>query len=547
MKPYTISASLIGFLVLLFIAFSGCGKLEDPERAEPVGSSSGGIPLPIGPRQNIGSFFLEVNASPSSLPADGVTSSLIVADLTDSSGRPVGGYTIFFQAELGFFSNSNIILPPGPNTVSATQGRAFTNADGRASIFYFSTDPGSSPVVAIADINRNDTIDNFSDLFATTIVEFSPAPGVPGSGIAGIVLTTDLPSQFVQLGEVGQPTDAEPVTIFANVFDEQGRPVSAGVRIECSSSEAPVPPRIETGPNGQANFDFTLTFVTPGTFVATVTCSTVINGRTFTDSIDIFYIVIGPGTPTPIPTAAPVQAITFEVNPATLVAPGGSVTLSATVTDRFGNASSGADVSFNIDPSTNTCSVVGLPQTRGTRADGTTTNFSVDVSSGDSDTPCVAGFVASSSGVSQRRQVQVVVPTPVGVTPTPGGSPTPTPTPGAPTPTPTPAPGTPRIINLTLSPMSIALTQTFSLSATVLDALGNPVSNVGVTFALSSTNCTAFSTSPSLPVTRTANSSGTAVSGTISVDSASPRPCTATFTATSGGITSNSQTLTITP
>lgn len=458
MKPHTVSVVLIALLSIIFILHSGCGKLEDPEREEPVGSSGGGIPIPIGPRSNIGTFFLEVSATPNSVPADGITFSLITAALTDTSGRPVSGFTIFFRAELGFFSVSPSD-PPGSATGTTIRGRAITDGRGRASIFYRSTQAGSSPVRAIADINRNDVADDgvesdlFSDLIAVTVVEFTAAPGVPGEGVAGLVLTTDLASQFLVLEELS--VDADTVTIFVKVFDELGQPASAGVRVEfqplltpvsgATPIVVPVPPRVETDEAGEAEFSFDITFTSSGFFSATILGKTVINGRTFTDTITVFFTVVAatptprptvtptptpvPGatpTPTPVPgetptptpqpgatpTPTPVPAITLETD-TTLVSSGGTFTLTARVSDSSGPVS-GASVTFNLS-STSGSGCVGiifapsLPVTRGPTVNGAISQaFTVTKTGID---PCVATFDATvfPSGPGTTSPVTVTI------------------------------------------------------------------------------------------------------------------------------------------
>ncbi len=420
MKPHTLAVSLVGLLGFIFVLFSGCGKLEDPERAEPVGSSGGGIPLPIGPRSQIGTFSLEVNATPSSAPADGITSILIVAALIDTSARPVSGFEIFFQSELGSFSASPSPPLGSVTTTTPGEGRAITDANGKASIFLVSTQPGSSPVTAIADINRNGSVDTFGDLFATTFVEFTAAPGAPGPGVAGIILTADPVFQTVEFTGT-TPPEPEPVTILATVFDELGQRAGAGVMVEFSTSFGAITPFSTTNESGQATATLVIPPITSSTDIV-VTASTVINGRTFTDRITVSVEVTGPGTftPTPFPVA---QAIDLEIS-SNILSPGSTFTLTATVTDAAGRPVPNTSVTFNSSSATCRFSTSPtLPLTRVTNQSGVATSpfISINAPSG-----CEITFIASSPGIPASNTVTLLIQQP---TPTPGPSPTVTPTP----------------------------------------------------------------------------------------------------------------------
>jgi len=524
MRPHTLTVSLIALLGFLFVLFSGCGKLEDPERAEPVGSSGGGVPLPIGPRSSIGTFSLSVDVSPSSVPANGIDSLRIVATLTDSSGRSVAGYTIFFQSELGVFSPSPSPLPGNPLTPT-TQGSAITDANGKASIFILSTQAGSSPVTAIADVNRNASIDTFGDLFATTFIEFTAAPGVPGPGQPGLVLTADPVFQTIQsTGAAGGVTPA-PVTITADVFDELGQKAGAGVRVEFSASGgAAITPFDDTDANGQATATLVLPNLPEGNFVFTVTGTVIIHGRAFTDTVTVSVNVVPPATPVPTatPTAIPIaQTVDLAIDN-TSVPVGGTFTLTATVTDSAGNPAPNASVEFSI--ANNTCASFStspsLPITKTTNASGIATSglISLDVAT---PVPCAITFVASSGGVTSNSVSLTAAP----------------PRPGA--------------ITLSApSTVSLGAGGVVTLTATATDVGGNPLPNIPIVFNSIVNTCTTFITNnPSLPTTVTTNASGVAtvapnLGGTSIGTGVS---CSASFTASSGGVTSNTANVTILP
>ena len=522
MKPHTLAVSLVGLLGFIFVLFSGCGKLEDPERAEPVGSSGGGVPLPIGPRSQIGTFSLEANATPSSAPADGITSILIVASLIDTSGRPVSGFEVFFRSELGSFSASPSPPLGSVTTTTPGEGRAVTDANGKASIFLVSTQAGSSPVTAIADINRNGSVDTFGDLFATTFVEFTAAPGAPGPGVAGIVLTADPVFQTVEFTGTTPPAP-EPVTILATVFDELGQRAGAGVMVEFSTSFGAITPFSTTNESGQATATLTIPPVTSSTDIV-VTASTVINGKTFTSRVTVSVEVTGPGTftPTPIPIA---QGIKLEVDKTT-VSIGDTFTLTATVTDSAGNLVPNAGVNFNT--SARTCGTFvtspSLPIIKTTNASGVATTGPISVDTGTS-TACTVTFRASaqsSAGTISSNSVTIsIVPPP------------------------------PASINLAVNPPSVSLSVNpiVTLTATARDISGNPLANVIVTFTSTSNTCSPFVTNPPLPSTAKTDANGIAFIplnlGGTSVGTS--LTCSATFTASSGGVTSNPVSVTITP
>ncbi|MCI0529257.1 MAG: hypothetical protein L0Y56_17610, partial [Nitrospira sp.] len=141
-------------------------------------------------------------------------------------------------------------------------------------------------------------------------------------------------------------------------------------------------------------------------------------------------------------------------------------------------------------------------------------------------------------------------PVPATPTPTPPGGPTPVPTatppPGATaTPTVTPTPGPTPAITLTLSPDTVSVGSTFTLTARVVTNAG-PVAGVTVQFTRSDNCSGAVFTPPVEFILRGPTDSNGIVIQDFTVVSANVRPCTAIFTASSSiGGSSNSVSLTI--
>jgi len=143
-----------------------------------------------------GSITLEAN--PTSIPADGYSSSEITATVYDSSGDPVAnGTTVTFTTDLGSFSGSTSI------SVSTSDDTG---------IVIVSLIAGTTPGTATITVEAND----ISQLIKVSITD-------SGGGTASITLTAD-PTSI-------PPDGFSSSTITATLLDSSGSPVSAGTYV----------------------------------------------------------------------------------------------------------------------------------------------------------------------------------------------------------------------------------------------------------------------------------------------------------------------------
>ena len=170
-----ISLYIIWILSLLF----SCGGLEE---------------------ETGGSITLE--ASPTSIPADGYSSSEITATVNDSSGTAVyDGTTVTFTTDLGSFSRS----------FSRSASVSVTTSGGKAVVSLIA---GATPGTATITAEAND----ISQSITVSITDTGS-----GGGTASITLTAD-PTSI-------PPDGFSSSTITATLYDSSGSPVSAGTYV----------------------------------------------------------------------------------------------------------------------------------------------------------------------------------------------------------------------------------------------------------------------------------------------------------------------------
>ena len=146
--------------------------------------------------QSGGSITLE--ASPTSIPADGYSSSTITATVYDSSGNPVhNGTTVTFTTDLGSFSGSTSI------SVSTSDDTGVVTV---------SLIAGTTPGTATITVEAND----ISQLIKVSITD-------SGGGTASITLEAE-PGCIA-------PDGFSSSTITATLYDSSGSPVSAGTYV----------------------------------------------------------------------------------------------------------------------------------------------------------------------------------------------------------------------------------------------------------------------------------------------------------------------------
>jgi hypothetical protein len=288
--------------IVLFIVTIGfmisCGKLKDAGGpSSPVGTS-GGVPLPIGRQSSIGTYTLSLYADPSTIPADLITFSTLHAKLEDTSGRSVENFTIEFESELGYLTND----PQGPTTWAQT-AKGVTSQWGTVSLYLYGNRAGSEQVQAKVDLDR----DGVPDLFTTTLVIFTPGPGVPGSGVPGVRLTVDQTAVIADAGVCDNPIlGTGTFVLTATVWETTGDLAGSGVRVELSGDVSPnLVTWGDTDSKGQVSWTYTYTRAV-GTYTFTVIATVVIGGVTYTDSVTYSLVVqCTVPTPTPSPTSVP--------------------------------------------------------------------------------------------------------------------------------------------------------------------------------------------------------------------------------------------------
>ncbi len=179
---------------------------------------------PGGPPNSAGSYSLELSASPSKIYANSADYSTIVATLKDSSGGSVENFEIYFEAELGYLSNNSV--PPAATTGNS-YATAFTNAHGSVSLYYYGARKGSA--VISASVRIPDFAGSLP-LEKRIVISVLEGPGVPGDGVAGIVVHASPNS----VSAVSGTAATEQIEIAGKVWDATGDHAVEGVRVEFS-------------------------------------------------------------------------------------------------------------------------------------------------------------------------------------------------------------------------------------------------------------------------------------------------------------------------
>lgn len=184
---------------------------------------------PSGPPDTAGSYSLDIQAHPNTVPADMATYSILSATLRDSAGGSVENFTISFESELGYVHND-----PTPPSVPSTTATCLTDPNGKCSIYYYGDRAGSA--VVSASVNIPDLIGPIED---RVIIYVTEGPGEPGNGVPGISLDVAEGSSQYQVGTANEDTgtaEMEAITLEATVWDATGDVVGPGVRVEFSGA-----------------------------------------------------------------------------------------------------------------------------------------------------------------------------------------------------------------------------------------------------------------------------------------------------------------------
>ena len=197
-----------------------------------------------GPASCAGTYCLTIGANPTTVPADMATYSIVYATVSDSSGGSVDGLVVEFESELGYVHND-----PTPPSSPSTTATAVTNRNGSVSLYYYGDRAGSAVITA-----RVTVPDLPEQLVTTTGIHVTEGPGVPGDGIAGLMV--EVTPQYQELNGDSKTGNADPetVTFEVDVWDATGDLVGPGVRVEFSGD---VSGYAETNAGGTAVLEYT--------------------------------------------------------------------------------------------------------------------------------------------------------------------------------------------------------------------------------------------------------------------------------------------------
>ena len=248
-------------------------------------SDSVDVTFVAGPAANVA-----VSAEPTTLPADGSSTSTITAAVTDANGNPVAGQSVSFATTLG-----NVAPATGTTDANGMATATLTAASG----------PGTATVSATA-----------GDASGSATVEFI------ASGPASVSVSAD-PTTLIADG-------ASTSTISAQVTDANANPV-VGETVSFATTAGTIDATAVTDANGVAVATFTA-----GTTVGTATITATAGEAS--DTVDVTLI------------AGAAANMTITANPVSVPADGTTAsTIAASVTDANGNPIAGATVSLTTD------------------------------------------------------------------------------------------------------------------------------------------------------------------------------------------------------
>jgi hypothetical protein len=299
-------------------------------------------------------FSMTLSANPTTLPADGTSSSLITATLKDSAGNPVKpGTSVTFSTSLGKFSNGQKII-----TVSTPDATGVVSVSLMAG-----TTSGSAVVTATSDGVTQTVYVTFTGAVVATI----NVTATPDTLLADGVSTSD---------------------IRAEVRDGQGNPIADGevITFTIISGTGTLSAASATTSGGFASVTYTASN-TPGTVVIQAMSS-----NNISDTVNITLISSGVGT------------ITLSASPSSLPADGASSSaVTAIVRDGAGDpVTKGTSVLFRTTLGTFSNGTDSI--TVATLADTGIATVSLIAAAA----PGTATVTAESGGVSQTTTVTFI-------------------------------------------------------------------------------------------------------------------------------------------
>jgi adhesin/invasin len=342
-----------------------------------------------------GGLLLSVTPSQPSIPADGQSTVVISAVLTDSNEVPRGGRTIEFTTNAGTFATG---ATPAPTRISAT-----TDSNGRADVTLRSSTTRGIATVTARETGTDVTgatavgFNNGSAAQLTTVLQFpqiatrattrftATVIDSNGNPVAGEAISFDVVSGGGTFAQTSVPTDsngraegiytasatAGTVTLRARTagglsstaqlavvqsdfltvtatplsVPADGNSVVQIVATLVDANSNPIPNRTVVFTTGLGSLSAAsaltndqgvarVTLRAPNS-VGTTSVTASVSGGGVSGSVGVQF------------TAGPAAGVSVSVNPGT-VAPGGSAVFTATVVDRNGNPVEGASVSFSI-------------------------------------------------------------------------------------------------------------------------------------------------------------------------------------------------------
>jgi len=155
---------------------------------------------------NIGEVTrVDLNADPTSIPADGVTTSKIRAYVTDILGNPASNVAVQFTASIGNIASSRR-----------------TDENGIAEVEFSSTQIGLSDITGIVRLSSSETVTG------NTTVDV-----LPGSALS---ITLSYAPSYLYVRDCGKN---QTVSVFADVRDEKNNPVEDGTYVQFAIFASP--------------------------------------------------------------------------------------------------------------------------------------------------------------------------------------------------------------------------------------------------------------------------------------------------------------------
>lgn len=179
----------------------GCGKLsDDTDRPSSPTGTSGGVPIPIGPQSSVGTYTLSISSDSDTLPADNLNYTHVRAKLSDTSGRSVENFTMYFSSDpIGNLTTDHLF--------AAT---VLTDANGEAAVRFYGEVSGDCTVQASVDLDDNGN----RDIFVTTVITLTSSGQPSSAGSYKLVVTANpdtIPADSITYS-----------TIVAKLYDSSG-------------------------------------------------------------------------------------------------------------------------------------------------------------------------------------------------------------------------------------------------------------------------------------------------------------------------------------